>query len=77
MAFRYWLGRRTTDDKRQVNRWKRVVSRFKGKLIKMIKNWQELLQRAKDRCYNCGEGGGRRGVLERKPLNIILKIKML
>ena len=36
--FRYWLGRRSKDDKRQINRWKKVVSRFRGKLVKMIKN---------------------------------------
>ena len=36
--FRYWLGRRSVDDKRQINRWKRIVSRFKEKLVKMIKN---------------------------------------
>ena len=35
--FRYWLGRRSKDDKRQINRWKKIVSRFKGKLVKMIK----------------------------------------
>ena len=35
--FRYWLGRRSLDDERQINRWKGIVSRFKGKLIKMIK----------------------------------------
>ena len=34
--FRYWLGRRLKDDKRQINRWKNVVSRFRGKLEKMI-----------------------------------------
>ena len=33
---RYWLGRRCVDDKRQINRWKRIVTRFKGKLVKMI-----------------------------------------
>ena len=27
--FRYWLGRKLKDDKRQINRWKRIVSRFK------------------------------------------------
>ena len=32
----YWKGRRSEDDKRQINRWKRIVSRFKGNLIKMI-----------------------------------------
>ena len=36
--FRYWLGRRSKDDKRQINRWKKTVSRFRGKLVKMIKN---------------------------------------
>ena len=35
--FRYWLGRKSLDDERQINRWKDAVSRFKGKLIKMIK----------------------------------------
>ena len=36
--FRYWLGRRSEDDQRQNNRWKRIVSRFRGKLVKMIKD---------------------------------------
>ena len=36
--FRYWLGRRSKDDKRQINRWKKIVSGFGGKLEKMIKN---------------------------------------
>ena len=36
--FRYWLGRRSKDDKRQINRWKKIISRFKGKLVKMIKD---------------------------------------
>ena len=35
--FRYWLGRRSVDDYRQINRWKETVTRFKGKLVKMIK----------------------------------------
>ena len=35
--FRYWLGRRSSDDERQINRWKRIISRFRGKLVKMIK----------------------------------------
>ena len=34
--FRYWLGRRSSDDERQINRWKGIASRFKGKLIKMM-----------------------------------------
>ena len=28
--FRYWKGRRSEDDNRQINRWKRIVSRFVG-----------------------------------------------
>ena len=36
--FRYWLGRRSKDDKRQINTWKKKFSRFRGKLVKMIKN---------------------------------------
>ena len=36
--FRYWLGGRSVDDERQINRWKKIVSRFKGKLVKMIKD---------------------------------------
>ena len=31
-------GRRLKDDKRQINRWKKIVSRFRGKLVKMIRN---------------------------------------
>ena len=27
--FRYWLGRRSVDDERQIKRWKGIVSRFK------------------------------------------------
>ena len=36
--FRYNLGRRSVDDEMQINRWKRIVTRFKGKLVKMIKD---------------------------------------
>ena len=35
--FRNWLGRRSKYDKRQINRWKKVVSRFRDKFGKMIK----------------------------------------
>ena len=31
--FRYWLSRRSKDDKRQINRWLKIVSRFRGKLV--------------------------------------------
>ena len=34
--FRYWKGRRSKDDQRQIGRWKRIVSRFVGILNKMI-----------------------------------------
>ena len=37
-CFRYWLGRRSEDDRRQINRWKKAVNRFKGKLVNMIKD---------------------------------------
>ena len=36
--FRYWLGRRSEDDKRQINRWKRIVSRIREKIVKLIKD---------------------------------------
>ena len=36
--FRYWLGRRSEDDKRKINRWEKSVSRFRGKLVKTIKD---------------------------------------
>ena len=36
--FRYWLGRRSKDDEKQIKRWKGIVKRFKGKLIEMIKS---------------------------------------
>ena len=35
--FRYWLGRRPLDDERQINRWKKITNRFRGKLVKMMK----------------------------------------
>ena len=31
-------GSRSKDDERQINRWKKIVSRFRGKLVKMIKD---------------------------------------
>ena len=36
--FRCWSSRRSEDDERKINRWKGIVSRFRGKLIKMIKD---------------------------------------
>ena len=34
--FRYWKGRRSKDDQRQIGRWKRMVSTFVGFLRKLI-----------------------------------------
>ena len=36
--FRCWLGRRSKDEKRQINRWKKLVIRFRGKLVEMIRD---------------------------------------
>ena len=36
--FRYCLCRRSVDNERQIKRRKGIVSRFKGKLIKIIKD---------------------------------------
>ena len=35
---RYYLGRRSSDDERQIKRWNSIVNRFKSILVKMIKN---------------------------------------
>ena len=40
--FRSWLGRRSKDDKRQINKWKKIMSRFRRKLVKMIRDANEL-----------------------------------
>ena len=37
-GFRYWLDRRSKDDEGQIKKWKGIVNRFKGKLIKIIKD---------------------------------------
>ena len=37
--FRYWLGKISEeDDERQSNGWKKIVRRFKGKLVKIVKD---------------------------------------
>ena len=41
--FRDWLGRRSKDDKRQINRLKKIESRFRGKLVKMIRDAVNLM----------------------------------
>ena len=38
MVFTNWLGERLEDDERQINRWKRIISQFRGKLVKVIKD---------------------------------------
>ena len=36
--FRYWLGKRSQDDERQIDSGNRIVTRFRDKLVKMIKD---------------------------------------
>ena len=36
--FRYWLSRKSLDNERQISRWKRILIRFKGKLVIIIKD---------------------------------------
>ena len=36
--FRYWLGRRSSYDERQINRWKEMARKFRDKLVEMIKD---------------------------------------
>ena len=38
LYFGYLLGRRLEDDERQINKWKKKLSRFRGKLVKMIRD---------------------------------------
>ena len=35
--FRYCLGRRSKEYERKINRWKKIVSRFRGKLVQIIR----------------------------------------
>ena len=48
--FRYWLGRSSGDDERQINRCKKIVSRFRGKLVKMIKDADSKFDDYSDSC---------------------------
>ena len=36
--FRYCLGRRSKEYERKINRWKKIVSRFRGKLVQIIRD---------------------------------------
>ena len=47
--FMYWSGRRSKDDKRQINRQKKYMSRFRGKLVKIIQFRLKL-----DKFYSVG-----------------------
>ena len=52
--FRYWKGRRSRDDKRQISRWKRIVSRFVGILKELNsknKDSKKIRQILLLRCY--------------------------
>ena len=52
--FRYWKGRRSEDDKRQINRWKKIVDRFVGILRKLNskgKDCKKIRQILLDWCY--------------------------
>ena len=33
--FRYWLSRRSSDDERQIDRWKKIVSKLKKKKLEV------------------------------------------
>ena len=35
---RYYLGRRSEDDERQITRWNNIVNRFQGVIVKIIKS---------------------------------------
>ena len=34
--FRYWLGRRSEDEERQINRWSKIVNRIRDQLVKWL-----------------------------------------
>ena len=48
--FRYWKGRRSEDDFRQINRWKIIVSRFVG-ILKKRKDSKKISQILLHWCY--------------------------
>ena len=35
----HWSGSRSKDDERQINKWKKIVNRFRDKLVTMIKDF--------------------------------------
>ena len=50
--FRYWKGRRSNDDIRQINRWKKIVSRFVVILKKLISEGKD--SKKSDKFYFIG-----------------------
>ena len=42
--FRYWKGRRSSDDIRQIGRWKRIDSRFLGILNELVNKGKDSLK---------------------------------
>ena len=52
LYFRYWKGRRSKDDKRQMNRWRKIISRFVGILNKLIR--KEKIAKILHRFYFIG-----------------------
>ena len=37
VVFQIFFRMRSSDDERQINRWKRIVASFKSKIIKIVK----------------------------------------
>ena len=55
---RYWKGRRSEDDERQINSWKKIVSRFVSILNKMMsekKDSKKIRQVLLHWCYEIDE----------------------
>ena len=50
-----WYFRRSKEDKKQINQWKKIVSRFRGKLVKMVRdtNWMIIQFRLKLNKFYC------------------------
>ena len=49
--FRYWKGRKSEDDQRQIGRWKRIVSRFVGILKTLISKGRDSLKIRQWHCF--------------------------
>ena len=53
--FRYWKGRRSKDDKRQINRWKKIVNRFVSILKKIIREGKDSKKIRQILIHSCYE----------------------